>query len=468
MNSMAHEIQHIRGQYLDAHPGGEWVSRPSGHYVRIPGSHGDGDVYLTEDMMSKHFLAMGSIGSGKSTLLYHVVHGILQWEASAADRIIFFDPKGDYLRIFGRRLGTDAVCIGHTGQVHGDAWNLIADIMDDPEGEPDMELLRLIATTLFKKQIDSSNNPTFPTGARDLFVGLTKVFIARCRREGRASFAEMNNASLKSFFDRCVTDGEAISRILEETPDQAWLKTYLIAPKSATTQSYLAPLQTMMNEVFTGCFARAGEFSIRRFMRGGTGKRALFLEYDPETGCINDTVYTALIDLAMKESIGRRSSGRNCFFILDEFPMIPALTYIGQVLQYARSLNVKLVAALQNTYQLKQKYGEAEAMNILSGFSTVIAFRLFDEASRAIVSERHGERLVRIRCPSAGYNAPPQELIQELDVIADWDITSLEPGQCVFSPWKGRPFFFYPAMYRENSSFPAPASQHRLTVLSEE
>ncbi|MBQ2875149.1 MAG: TraM recognition domain-containing protein [Bacteroidales bacterium] len=43
------------------------------------------------------------------------------------------------------------------------------------------------------------------------------------------------------------------------------------------------------------------------------------------------------------------------------------------MLQYARSLNVKLVAALQNTYQLKQKYGEAEAMNILSGFSTVIA-----------------------------------------------------------------------------------------------
>lgn len=480
VNRPLYEISHVTGQQLLTAVPANWQTQPtSGEYVRIPGTrgaNGSSDIYISEETFSKHMLALGSIGSGKSTLLYHIVQGILGWR-NPQNRYVFFDVKGDYIQHFWN--ANDCVSIGHDGVHRSDAWNLFADLMEDANSQPDCELLRQIATTLFKKQIESSNNPTFAYGARDLFVGLVRVFIHRHQREGNPSFTTMNNATLKQFFSEHVHDGEAIKRMIGELPDLAWLKTYLIAPQSATTQSYLAPLQTMMNDIFVGCFARAGTFSIRKFMRGQTSQRVLFLEYDPEKGCILDTVYTALLDLALKESIGRGNAQRHCFFILDEFPVVPALTYIGQILQLARSLGVKVIAAIQNTSQLTHKYGEAEALNILSGFSTVFAFRLFDEVSREVICNRHGKHLTRINCPSAQYGGEPLEEMRDLDVIADWDIVSLIPGQCIISPVRGNPFMFFPALYTAPAQLrparsiaqpqtqPQPARRHTLTILSD-
>lgn len=469
MQDSLYSIDHIKGPHLLMHPPSEWSDRPGEEgSICVPGSHGYSDIYFSDFVLSKHILAIGSIGSGKSTLIYHMVSGILDRSPDSNDRVIFFDAKGDYIRHFWR---SEYACLGSDETQRSEAWNLMADIMETPDSEPNMELLRQIATTLFKKQIETSNNPTFPCGARDLFVGLVKVFIKQCQRNGNYSFTQMNNATLKQFFNQCVTDGEAISELLNETPEQAWLKAYLIAPKSATTQSYLAPLQTMLNDVFIGCFSRAGSFSIHQFMKGNTAAKVLFLEYDPEKGCLIDTVYTALLDLAMKESIGRGHGHGNCYFFLDEFPMIPALTYIGQLLQFGRSLGVKVIAAMQNTAQMEQKYGEAEAVNILSGFSTVVAFRLFDEKSRDIISARHGKRLVTISCNSSNYNAPNQELIQEMDAVTDWDITLLEPGQCIISPYKGFPFSFFPNMFhpretrRIEITQAQPRSRHTMRIL---
>lgn len=453
-NNHSFGIRHVRGQQLLTQVPQAWRSA-NGRSVCIPGSHGDPSVYLNEDTMSKHILALGSIGSGKSTLLYHVVRGILSWN-SPNDRYIFFDAKGDYIRQF--RNPNTSVSIGYDGEYRSEAWNLFADIMDSPAAAPDMELLRQIATTLFKRQIDASNNPTFVFGARDLFVGLVKIFINRCQRAGQTSWQYMNNAELKKFFMENARDGQVISNMVSEDPSLAWLTTYLLAPTSATTQSYLAPLQTMMNDVFVGCFARNGSFSIRQFMRSNTGKRELFLEYDPEKGCIIDTVYTALLDLAIKEAIGRQVSGRNVFFVLDEFPMIPPLTYISQALQFGRSLGVKVIAAIQNTSQMMQKYGEDEAMNIISGFSTVLAFRLFDQRSRDIISGRHGKRIVRINCASSRYNEQDIEEMRDMDVVADWDVTCLQTGQCVVSPYMGDPFLFFPDMYPIGLPAPAPVT----------
>ncbi len=421
----------------------------------------DETVKFTSSILSKHVLALGSIGSGKTNMIFHMIASAMS-QLGPNDRMLLFDAKGDYEQEFSR---SGDVVIGNVMGTNTEKWNLFADIMDSPSSEPNSELLRQIAATLFKKQIDSSNNPTFPSGARDLFIGLTTAFVRREQKAGRASWHYINNMTLKKFFLSEVSDPEKIDQIIAPYHDLAWLHMYILAPKSATTQSYLAPLLAVVNEMFVGCFAEEGDFSVRRYIANGQGK--LFIEYDAEYGCTMDSMYTVLLDLAMRHSIGRTArNGGSIFFILDELPILPALTYLDQIINFGRSLGIKVIAGMQNTSQMEDKYGTNKAVSIMSGFSSFLCFHLFDEKSRDIIKQRHGKNL---RCITSLKPNGKDDLgqLQELSVIEDWDITDLRDGRCIISLPAGEPFIFHPRLYRKtNHSLPSgtDARPRKITI----
>lgn len=431
------EIVPIQGQTLRATP----PRQTEENDIAVPGVNG-WHLYLSEETLSKHLLALGSIGSGKTNGLLHIV-GALSERMGSRDRMILFDAKGDYEAEFYRP--GDKI-LGRKAEEGGMVWNLFCDLMEDPNGPLDEEMLRQIATTLFAEQIERSQNPTFPRGARDLFVGLTIAFVQEKQQQGMASWETLNNRDLKAFFCSSVSTPDSIQEKISQYPNLQWMKMYLLAPKSATTQSYLAPLQEAVNELFIGCFAQKGSFSIRRFIAQG-GQDRLFIAYDPEYGCLMDAMYTVLLDLAMRQAIGHRArNGGSIYFCLDELPMIPALTYLDQLLNFGRSLGIKIVAGIQNVSQLREKYGDFRASSILSGFSTMLCFHLFDEESRELVRQRHGKALCRIN--SLNQNGRDNsEKIEEMDVIRDWDIVGLEKGHCVVSLPTGEPFLFSPTVY---------------------
>ncbi len=422
-----------------------------GAMVTIPAT-GGGALRLSAGVMSKHLLAVGSIGSGKSTCLFHIVRSLADG-LRPMDRMIIFDAKGDYVDRF---LGPKDLVLGSVTGENNRVWNIFTDLMDTPQSEPNADLLRQMATTLFSRQIETSNNPTFPCGARDLFIGLTLAFVRRARAAGSASWQTLNNKTLKDFFTGEVSDPTRIGDLIAPYPDLQWLRMYILAPQSATTQSYLAPLQAMVNEMFIGCFAQAGDFSIRRFVMG-SDEGKLFISYDAEYGCMMDAMYTVLFDLAMRQSIGRSARrGGNIIFVMDELPLIPALAYLDQVLNFGRSLGVKMVAGIQNVNQMENKYGESQAASILSGFSTFFCFHLFDEASRDLVKQRHGTNLRRISCMKNN-GTDEVDILQSMQVIEDWDISSLYGGRCIVSLPTGDPFFFHPTDYPFTSGALSPA-----------
>lgn len=430
-------------------------------YITVPATTGN-PLELTEEVACKHILSMGSIGSGKTNCMFHILRAIVA-ALRRIDRMIIFDAKGDYEEEF--RTEGDIVIGGASGRSE-EIWNIFADLMDSPNEAPDMQLLRQLATTLFDKQIKTSNNPAFPSGARDLFVGLTLAFIRREQRKGTASWATLNNRTLKRFFANEVSDPARIAELIAEHPDLKWLKMYILSPQSATTQSYLAPLQAVVNEMFIGCFEQAGSFSIRKYIvSGGTGK--VFISYDAEYGCMMDAIYTVLLDMAMRQAIGRSArNGGSIFFSLDELPMLPALTYLDQCLNFGRSLGVKVIAGIQNSSQMDEKYGEARAASVLSGFSTYLCFHLFDEKSRILVKERHGKNLKRISCMQLnGQN--DTEVLQQFDVIEDWDITQLDKGRCIVSLPEGEPFRFHPLKYepKKKDGQKKPTSNFHITLV---
>ncbi len=386
-------------------------------------------------LLSSHMLALGSIGSGKTNLLYHIVNAIIK-KISVNDIVIFFDSKGDFLNKFYR--SGDYVVGNHSqySRYPLSKWNLYREL--SVTGTISREdAIREIATALFKKRIDTAKDPTFASGARDIFAALIEA-------QFRYKHSEQNNASLRKFMGQL--DIKKIKEYVDRYADLHWINMYMHSEGSATTQSFLSPLGSVVHDVFTAHFAEEGDFSIREALQKRGGK-SIFLEYDIVNSNLIDTVYTVLLDLASKEALGNEEDGRYVYFVLDEFPLIPKLNYIDNLLNFGRSRGVRVIAGIQNINQVKSVYGDSLSTSILSGFSTHIAFRLFDEESRKFVSERHGRNRKLVRIP---YSDAVQNGMQEYEqgnVIEDWDMVTLQNGECIVSLPSGNPYRFYPALY---------------------
>jgi len=405
----------------------------------VRGKDGTG-IVVDPTMLGKHILALGAIGSGKSNLIYHLIKGVVLESLTPDDIVIFFDAKGDYLQEFYR---PGDYVIGNKKRIDPDKnvvlWNVFEDVLTTPADER-IETVREVGTSIFKKYIDQSNNPGFIMGARDMFCSLIIAFLRDAERTG----SKMDNQLFKKLISSATA--KQIRDKLSQHADLNWATSYIMSEASATTQSYLSPLFMVAQEMFIGSFAEKGDFSIRRAVQEKGGK-SVFLEYDIASGNTLEAIYTVLIDLAMKESLGQSKPKGSVYFILDEFPLIPKLNYMDNALNFGRSLGVKVIAGIQNVGQVENTYSEALAHSLLSGFGTMYAFRLFDEKSRRMISDRHGKNRKRISMVSAAAFKGMNEQFIDGNAIEDWDVTKLGIGECIVSISNLEPFRFYPVLY---------------------
>ncbi len=413
---------------------------------------------LTNEILGKHCLMLGSIGSGKSNLMFHLVEKIRS-HMTDEDCIVFFDSKGDYLEKF---CFPQDIIIGNSEWVRTkflemiqpsriQFWNVFSDLSTNTSL---LEMIREVSTSLFKKSIDNAQNPIFPRGARDMFAAVIYSLIKKSTLKiGKGRYINidgkevlLDNYSVKKFFESFSID--KFVKLIEGVNEVEWVKTYISSgAKTNTTQSYLTYLNAIPHEVFTNDFGESGAFSIRDFVNGGK-RKGLFLEYDIVNSNTIDVIYTVLLDIAMKEALGKKRKG-NIYFILDEFPLIPQLTYFDNLLNFGRQLGVKMIAGIQNVGQVYAKYDLYLGNSILSGFSTYFSFNLFDQSSRDIVKLRHGKN--SSICAVKRYGAEGYDIeVQESDVIPDWRLTSLENGQCIVSIPGFDPFQFKSTKFRAN------------------
>ena len=292
----------------------------------------------------------------------------------------FFDSKGDYLEKF---FSIQDIIIGNSSWINlrysnnqissrVQFWNMFADLSSH---DSLLDMIREVSTSLFKKTIDSAQNPIFPRGARDMFAAIVYALVKKSSLKigkGRVVNIDgdevlLNNAGLKRFFEEFSL--EKFKSLIDGVDEVQWVNTYVSSgAKTNTTQSYLTYLNAIPHEVFTNDFGEAGTFSIKDFVNGGM-KRGLFLEYDIVNCNTIDVIYTVLLDIAMKEALGKKRKG-NIYFVLDEFPLIPQLSYFDNLLNFGRQLGVKVIAGIQNVGQVYAKYDLYLGNSILSGFSS--------------------------------------------------------------------------------------------------
>ena len=435
MHYLRNEV--VEGQQLEVLNEVKWKGQA---LLGIQGENGTG-VTIFPKLLERHMLFIGSIGSGKSVSLFHVMRGLRKY-ATEDDVFVFFDAKGDYLQKFYRP--GDYVLTNDVDEVPGTVrWNIFEDIMATiPEKRE--EVIWEIASTLFKEDIEGSSSPIFATGARDLFAA---ILCAKIRLAEKGDESLDNHETFISWL-QSSTD-KTVRILLQKNKDLKWVKNYIdISNDPKTNQSFFMHLYQNIFNIFNGTFRKAGNFSLTKAIKE-RGAKAVFLEYDIASANVLKPIYTLLLDMAMKNALSQKESevrGR-IFFILDEFPLIPKLNYMDNSLNFGRSLGVRVIAGIQNVGQVHHVYSQSLGESILSGFGTVFAFRLFDAPSRMFISNRHGMNKKMVAFAAVNASKGVQDSIVDGNVIEDWDISGLQIGQCIVSPFNGAPFKFSPINY---------------------
>jgi hypothetical protein len=388
-----------------------------------------GVLRFDDVLLSKHVLFLGGIGTGKTNAMMQLLVA-LRRRADPEDVFIIFDSKRDFLDELYQ--DGDAVISNHPDAgVRTVTWNLFQDVVGrGPDGASDD--IYEIASTIFSEGLDNAgDNMFFAAGARDIFAAVFEALSRDGSPHSNRDLRQTLEGSTKELWD-----------LVTAHSDLKGSAQYL-AGTGNTPQAVRAFLQQTVNSAFSGAFRNAGDFSVREFVRE-KGRQALFVEYDISAGSRLMPVYRVLLDLAIKEALtlGRDRKPGSVYFIMDEFSLVPHLQHMTDGINFGRSLGLKFIVGTQNVEQVMFAYGPELGRTILSGFGTVLGFRLMDDVSRSFVRQRFGANRKRLTVNAAVRGQGVQQETLLGNVIEDWNMSSLGIGECVASLPTGPPFLF--------------------------
>jgi len=390
------------------------------------------DVYvpLDADLLSRHIMFLGGIGTGKTNAFNQIVAQLRNCMTSD-DVMIIFDTKGDFYNTFYRPgdvvISNDNTATGVSGV---DYWNIFNEIETDEHME---ENIVEISKSLFHQKLEKTNQPFFPSAAKDLFAAVLTHF------SRNKDTIQGDNQQLRAFLDRSPT--AELREMLQQHDDMKAMISYIADDRSPQTQGVMSELQQLSREIFLGNFKKKGNMSMRGLVRSKGGK-FVFIEYDIGVGAMLSPIYSLLFDMAIKEALCRKKSAGNVYFVTDEFALIPNLQHVDDAVNFGRSLGVKFMIGIQNVDQVFDNYGEERARSLMSGFLTSVAFRVNDAHSKELIRDLHGENRKKETYMSSVQSRGISENIRDAHVVEDWDISNLELGEAIIGLPGKPPFKF--------------------------
>jgi len=436
---MKTDVRAHKGSVLLNNPVSQGRGKP---WMSIPGSQNGkkADLLISDDVLSRHSLFIGSTGCGKSNTIFQFIERI-KARMTNDDVMLIFDTKGDYLKEFytPKRdvfIGNSAIYASRSQK-----WNMLMEITgnSDCAGWLDSEI-KLQADELcrsfFEERTKNTTNAFFPNAARAILVGIIVTLLRDIKSNPAEKAKLFHNEGLKSYLFEKDLD-EIYSR-LEEHQDMRYLLSY-IDGSGEQALGVISEMYSVINELLIGVFGERGVFSIRNFVKN-RGGRTLFIEYDLGLGNSLTPIYRTLIDLALKESLSRNAGRGNVYVICDEFRLLPHLQHIDDAVNFGRSYGVKIIAGLQSVEQMYEVYGTSRARNIIAGFSSVYAFRANDVSTREFYTGMHGQNIVLEQFQMR--NGMIAEEKRTGHVIEDWDVKQLQTGEAIITFPEQSPFLF--------------------------
>ncbi len=408
---------------------------------------------MNDELFSRHTLLLGGTGSGKTNVEYQCEEKIFS-RLTKRDVVFVFDPKGDQFRRLHKKCPYGYIVIGNQKEYEmvTSRWICFEELIDSSARRMEANCKEL-AKELFIGR-ESSSQPFFAQSAADLTAKVMIDFLRRGDMDPEGFVCFLKEASPKKFDD-----------LIKRNRDFESARMYFGSPEKLTNQALgvFGYITSMVNDLFQDIFAgqnpevydenghriscEAPGFSMRNLVRN-RGGIVVFIEYDLTKSESLGPIYRILIDLASKEAMNQKeeSVDGNIWFFLDEFKLLPNSQHIDNILNYGRSLGIKVIAGLQSVSQLNEVYGEEKAATILSGFTNLISFRTADPVTREYIVSRFGKNYYNL---SFHVNSDDPTNIQvNGNTVEDWDILALKTGDAFVSLYGAEPFRFEFAEYK--------------------
>lgn len=402
--------------------------RPTGIGPTVRLQHGlildDGNCFESP------MLIEGGVGSGKTALMKEIMDHILAYADQEADNVVIFCAKPDMLAY--ARAGD--VVLDITSGAAESCWNLFAEM--EASDMPYLTL-REIASALFMEAKEKTMQPFFPEAAKDMFYQTCRYIYDFSKR----TVTQVSNADLVEFIETTPIWGDSTvpgwMDLAGQHPDYFSMVRDYIGDTTAQGLGILSELRTLISSTLYGSFAsNNGIFSAIRTLK--SGKKRIFLHFDYANASHSTlSVLHVLLDLLLKQAMDAKGRHKTWFF-LDEGSILPKSDVLTDALSLARDPGgngrggVRVIMALQSARLMTRHYTQQEAEALLSLFPNVIALKVADPMSRAVISERYGKAHYQYSYAGVGDKIHYTDSFE--DVVSDYHFSQItKKGQAIMS-----------------------------------
>ncbi len=296
---------------------------------------------------TKHFKFIGTTGTGKST----AIRELLDRAVHRGDRAVIADPDGGYLaRFFDRRRGD---VILNPFEPQSLKWDWYSEIRHSYDVEQ-------LASGL----IPSSNDASGQEWRGYARTFLTAV-VRRCHQTGRRDPKEVWRLLTVAAHDelRPIVAGTPAQPFLD--PDNA----RMFGSIRSVTGSAVAAFEYIQAQ-------RAAPFSVREWVRRGSGSGLLFIPYKAGQIAALRSMIAAWVRLAIFEAMnGPEERDQRLWFVVDELDALGAIDGLKDALARLRKFGGRCALGFQSIAQVSSTYGAGDGQTIVENCANTLILR---------------------------------------------------------------------------------------------
>lgn len=384
------------------------------------------DKYLYIDDRSAHSLVVGSTGCGKTQ---SVTLPMIKLAMMAGENIVVNDVKGEIYKLTADKLtkeGYKVLVIDFENPNLGNFWNpldLPYKLYKSGDKDRALELIEDLGYYIFTDK-QESGDPFWVNSTIDYFTGLTLYLFEHGKEEEinlNSIYAISTDGVEKkngvSFFDLMMNSLDRNSNIYYS------LQGTLLAP-TETRGSIISVFNQkikryMTREVLCEMMSKS-DFDICSI---GKEKTALFIVSGKTT--FSNSFIPLLISQIFNsiDMYGDRTIINN--ILLDEFEYLLPIKNFGKIINYMRSIRVRLTVFIKSFIDLVSTYGEENAEIIKMCFGNILYLLANDLTTLEEISKLCGNEMVN-------GNVEPLITVEELKIFNNFEAIALIPRMMPF------------------------------------
>jgi type IV secretory pathway TraG/TraD family ATPase VirD4 len=309
---------------------------------------------------TKHFKFMGTTGSGKSTALRELLDGALK----RGDRAVIADPDGAYLSRFYNPSRGDVIL--NPFDARSAKWNLFAELKNPYDID---QMARAFIP-------DRGNaDPTWTGYGRTFFGAIVKQARALEVRDMGELYRLLTAAKREEL--QILVEGTPAAPFLEAGNEKFFGSVRATTADSTKCLEYI-------------CAQRGTDFSVRRWIKEGTG--VLFLPYQADQIASLKSIISTWMRLAIFQTLSLGEGDWRLWFAVDELDALGPIDGLSDALPRLRKFGGRCAIGFQSISQVSTTYGAGVAQAMVENCGNTLVLRC--SASEHGGTSRFASRLI--------------------------------------------------------------------------